>query len=93
MPDSSHPKRKGARELAPNSRGDYEPRSRSFPVRLLQILGEEVSGLCAKTRLAQGLANGLPQFIFNKTRTAILRSGNLKIGKGSLVMGELPRRR
>lgn len=88
--DRVHSKRKGARERAPNARDDYEPhRSRFLPMRLLQIASEEVSELHPKTRFAQGLANGFPQFSFNKVRTAILRAGKLKIGKGSLVMGEL----
>jgi maltose O-acetyltransferase len=89
MGDSVHPKRKGARERAPNARGDYNPHSRFLPLRLLQIATEEVSELHPKTRIAQSVANGFPQFSFNQMRTAILRAGKIKIGKGSLVMGEI----
>lgn len=90
MGESGHTRRHGARERAPHARADYKPHSSRFlPVKLLQIAGEEVSELHAVTRLAQGLANGFPQFLFNQVRTAILRAGNFRIGKGSLVMGEI----
>lgn len=90
MGESGHEKRHGARERAPHARGDYKPHSSRFlPLKLLQIVGEEMSELHPMTRLAQGIANSLPQFLFNQTRTAILRAGSFRIGKGSLVMGDI----
>jgi maltose O-acetyltransferase len=60
-----------------------------FGARLLRIAGEEVQQLHPRPRLAQALAAALPQLSFNHLRTAILRAGNLRIGRGSLIMGAL----
>jgi maltose O-acetyltransferase len=38
---------------------------------------------------AQAAAKLLPQFRFSYTRTAILRAGGMKLGPGSLVMGDM----
>jgi acetyltransferase-like isoleucine patch superfamily enzyme len=40
-------------------------------------------------RLAQGLARVLPQFCFNRLRTALIRAANVQIGEGSLLMGDV----
>jgi maltose O-acetyltransferase len=90
MGNTVHARRRGARERAPNAREDYDPhRSRFLPIRLLQFARDEVSGLRPRARLAQGFANVFPQFSFNQLRTAILRAGQIKIGHGSLIMGEI----
>lgn len=39
--------------------------------------------------LMQGVANVLPQFCFNRLRTALWRAMKFEIGSGSLVMGDL----
>lgn len=62
---------------------------RSFAARLKQLLHGEISQLHPRAQLALSLAARLPQFAFPQLRTAILRAGNLQIGKGSLVMGEI----
>lgn len=51
---------------------------------LIDELGEMRASL-----LMQGACNMLPQFCFNRLRTAMWRAVKLKIGAGSLVMGEL----
>jgi acetyltransferase-like isoleucine patch superfamily enzyme len=48
---------------------------------------EEVARVEPRILAAGTVAGVLPQFTFNRTRTAILRAGGLSIGEHSLVMG------
>ena len=52
-------------------------------------LEEELGSLRPHLQLAQSLANVLPQFGFNRLRTALWRAVHFEIGAGSQVMGEL----
>ena len=56
--------------------------------KLRESLKDELGGLRPLLAL-QGVANLLPQFCFNRLRTALWRAMKLEIGAGSLVMGEL----
>ncbi len=62
--------------------------SKLFP-RLLRAARSEVGFLVAEPRqvLMQMAAGPLPQLSFNRTRTALLRAGGMKIGRGSQIMG------
>src|SRR5687768_94002 len=57
--------------------------------RVLEIAAEEVGQLRPRVRAVQSLAGLLPQFCFNRLRTAIWRTANVRIGEGSLVMGQI----
>src|SRR5687768_12791424 len=57
--------------------------------RVLEIAAEEVGQLRPRLRVVQGLAGLLPQFCFNRLRTAIWRAARVEIGEGSLVMGQI----
>src|SRR5262245_48554948 len=50
---------------------------------------EEIALFYTRPLLAQGASNALPQLTLNRTRTALLRAGGLRIGQRSLVMGPL----
>lgn len=57
--------------------------------RVLHLAGPEVAHHQPLSRIAQGAAQLLPQFYFNRLRTAIWRAVNIPIGEGSLLMGDL----
>ena len=63
--------------------------SQQFLDRVLRAAQSEVGQLAAAPlqALMQLAAAPLPQLSFNRTRTALLRAGGLKIGKGSQIMG------
>src|SRR5262245_31019890 len=63
--------------------------SQEFVERVLRAAQSEVGQLATAPLqvLAQLAAGPLPQLAFNRTRTALLRAGGLKIGKGSQIMG------
>lgn len=63
--------------------------SQQFVDRLLRAAQSEVGQLAGAPlqALMQLAAAPLPQLSFNRTRTALLRAGGLKIGKGSQIMG------
>jgi len=50
---------------------------------------EELKALRPRAQVTQGVSRLLPQFCFNRTRTALWRSLHIKIGRGSLVMGDI----
>jgi len=54
-----------------------------------RVVKDEVAELHLRVRLAQGVTNLLPQFCFNRLRTAIWRAADVQVGKGSLVMGDI----
>ncbi len=56
---------------------------------LAKFAEQELSGLHPRHQVAQQMANILPQFGFNRVRTALLRAAGIPIGKGALVMGEI----
>src|SRR5262249_16895342 len=78
----------GAADATDHALEDVETR-RSFGLRLKQLLQGEVAQRHPAPQLALSLAGRLPQFTFPQLRTAILRAGNLQIGKGSLMMGDI----
>ena len=55
----------------------------------MRIVVEELAELRAGIHLAQGLGNLLPQLCFNRVRTGLLRAAGMRIGEGSLFMGEV----
>jgi len=59
--------------------------------RWIRAVRGEVGFLVAEPlqALTQILAAPLPQHSFNRTRTALLRSGGMRIGKGSMIMGSV----
>lgn len=57
--------------------------------RLFEILGEELAQMHPRVQLAQVLSQRLPQFSFNRLRTALWRAAKVEIGEGSLVMGDM----
>ena len=57
--------------------------------RLLQLLAEEVGPLRLRVQLARGVSSFLPQFHFNRLRTALWRTAEVRMGNGSLLMGDL----
>src|SRR4051812_33458644 len=63
--------------------------SASLVDRVLRAAHSEVGQLAAAPlqALMQVASAPLPQLSFNRTRTALLRAGGLKIGKGSQIMG------
>jgi maltose O-acetyltransferase len=63
--------------------------SARFAERVLRAAHSEVGHLTAAPlqALMQVAAAPLPQLSFNRTRTALLRAGGLKIGRGSQIMG------
>jgi len=63
--------------------------SRRPPEDLWRLLSSEVKELHPRQRMLQAAASALPQFCFNFARTALLRAGRLRIGSGSLVMGQI----
>jgi acetyltransferase-like isoleucine patch superfamily enzyme len=72
-------------QAAPAPGSAAESRSRRA-WRLAQV---EVGQLRPRARLAQGLSALLPQFAFNRLRTALWRLAKVPIGEGSLVMGDV----
>jgi len=60
----------------------------SFWLRLKQAAFEEVEPLLSRRLLAQ-IAWGFPPQTFSRTRTALLRSAGVKIGRSSLVQGPI----
>lgn len=50
---------------------------------------DEVKELHPRARLMQVLTGLLPQFCFNRVRTALWRAAKVPLGRGSLVMGDL----
>jgi carbonic anhydrase/acetyltransferase-like protein (isoleucine patch superfamily) len=64
-------------------------RASGFGARLLRVALEEISLLHPRPRIAQALASALPHLSFNHLRTELLRAGEIRIGKGSLIMGPL----
>jgi carbonic anhydrase/acetyltransferase-like protein (isoleucine patch superfamily) len=57
--------------------------------RLRRSAEGEVQQFRPATRLALSLGNLLPQFWFNRVRTAFWRAAQMKIGEGSLLMGDV----
>lgn len=57
--------------------------------RLRRAPAGEVEKLRPVLRLTLRLSNLLPQFCFNRVRTALWRSAQVPIGDGSLLMGDL----
>ncbi|MEY4508217.1 MAG: hypothetical protein RLZZ450_339 [Pseudomonadota bacterium] len=68
-----------------NGEGSSDPRHK----RLRRSSPEEVDRLRPVTRLALRLGNLMPQFCFNRVRTAFWRAANIPIGEGSLLMGDV----
>lgn len=66
-----------------------EEASRSRGRRLQHSAPGDVDRLRPAIRLALGLSNLLPQFCFNRVRTAFWRAANISIGEGSLIMGDM----
>jgi acetyltransferase-like isoleucine patch superfamily enzyme len=56
---------------------------------LLRLAGPETSHDQPLPRIVQGAAQLLPQFCFNRLRTALWRAVGIPIGEGSLLMGDL----
>ncbi len=56
---------------------------------LFRSLANEFKLLRPTSHLAQGVASVLPQFCFNRLRTALFRITKVPIGKGSHVMGDI----
>ena len=65
--------------------------SQEFIERVLRAAQSEVKPLVDAPLqvLMQMAAAPLPQLSFNRTRTALLRAGGLRIGKGSQIMGQV----
>lgn len=57
--------------------------------RLLRGAVGEVGELRVGVHLVQGLTGLLPQFCFNRLRTALWRATKVQIGEGSVVMGDI----
>lgn len=57
--------------------------------RLFRAALAEVSELHPRMSLAHGIGHLLPQFSFNRLRTALWRRAGVEIGKRSLVMGDI----
>jgi maltose O-acetyltransferase len=69
---------------------DFVPESKGpLSARLRRAATNEVSPLRPRALISQAIANRIPQLSFNQLRTAILRAGKLRIGAGSLVMGDI----
>jgi maltose O-acetyltransferase len=49
----------------------------------------EVGELRPRARVAQTIGTLLPQFCFNRLRTALWRAAKVPVGEGSLIMGDL----
>lgn len=60
----------------------------TFLRRVVRALRDEL-GFAPRALAAQLITRGLPQFSFNRTRTALLRAAGFTIGKSSFVMGPL----
>lgn len=57
--------------------------------KLLRGAVSEVGDLRVGVHLVQGLTGLLPQFCFNRLRTALWRATKVQIGAGSMVMGDI----
>jgi maltose O-acetyltransferase len=57
--------------------------------RFLRVFYEDTRQFSPAIHLAQGTTRLFPQFCFNRLRTELFRSAGLKIGHGSLLMGDL----
>lgn len=79
MPSSSPPDR---------SQGAPEANGRDFKQRLTRAGREELS-LQPRALAAHFVSRSLPQFTFNRVRTALLRSIGVSIGARSAIMGSL----
>jgi maltose O-acetyltransferase len=93
--NTSHHAR-GGREVAPlhdededEVASDASEAKGPLSVRLRRVASTEVATLRPRALLSQALANRIPQLAFNQVRTAILRAGKMRIGSGSLVMGDI----
>ncbi len=60
----------------------------SFTERMVRALRRELS-VHPREIAAHWVSRGLPQFAFNRTRTALLRAAGVKIGARSIVMGSM----
>jgi maltose O-acetyltransferase len=69
--------------------GEAAQPTASLGARIKRVATEEVKQLHPGPRLALIVASRLPQLAFNHLRTNILRAGGIRIGVGSLIMGEL----
>ena len=81
--DLSYPSRSnGASHVTASAPTSHAPR-------LLRLAPPETAHHQPMARIAQGAAQLLPQFCFNRLRTAMWRAVKVPIGEGSLVMGDL----
>jgi acetyltransferase-like isoleucine patch superfamily enzyme len=80
--------RDGAAESAPpNGSGKRENVARD--PRFLKLAGPETDEIGYLCHLVQGAAQLLPQFRFNRLRTALWKLAKVPVGEGSLIMGDL----
>lgn len=70
-----------------NGRGARENSARS--PRFLKLAGPEADEVGYVCHLVQGAAQLLPQFRFNRLRTALWKFAKVPVGEGSLIMGDL----
>ncbi|MFT3925214.1 MAG: acyltransferase [Myxococcales bacterium] len=66
-----------------------QPQQPSQQSRLARLALEEIGQFRPRVRLAQTVGRFLPQFCFNRLRTTIWRAAKVKIGEGSLIMGDI----
>jgi maltose O-acetyltransferase len=86
---ANKPSRNVRPEASPSADSQAQPRENASKWDKTRALLIDELGEMRVSLLMQGVANFLPQFCFNRLRTALWRTVNLKIGAGSLVMGEL----
>jgi serine acetyltransferase len=72
-------------DVPDQANGTNEPRRR----KLMRLAANELEQLRPGALLAQSISGLLPQFCFNRLRTALWRAAKVSIGEGSLIMGDV----